>query len=110
MFFWIVCLAALTLQAQTRPELNDGESHGDPPYLLEDGWTPLLNGKDLSGWHGDGAAANQWFTTVAIQWERLLGPTRLVDRPTPGRPSLAPAGGSRTRPGQRPVWRARVPG
>ena len=84
MFFWIVCLAALSLQAQTRPELNDGEEHGDPPYLLEDGWTPLLNAKDLSGWHGDGGGANQWFTTVAIQWERLLGPTRLSARPMPG--------------------------
>ena len=31
--------------------LNDGEHHGDPPYLLEDGWRPLLNGRDLSGWH-----------------------------------------------------------
>jgi hypothetical protein len=56
MFFLIVCLAALSLQAQPRPELNDGEAHGDAPYLLEDGW------------HGDGAGVNQWFTTVAIQW------------------------------------------
>jgi hypothetical protein len=84
MFFLIVCLAALSLQAQPRPQLNDGDAHGDAPYLLEDGWSPLLNGKDLSGWHGDGAAANQWFTTVAIQWERLLGPTRLSARPSPG--------------------------
>jgi len=84
MFFLIVCLAALSLQAQPRPELNDGEAHGDAPYLLEDGWSPLLNGKDLSGWHGDGAGVNQWFTTVAIQWERLLGPTRLGARPSPG--------------------------
>src|SRR5215510_16277747 len=86
MFFLIVCLAALSLslQAQSRPELNDGEAHGDPPYLLEDGWKPLLNGKDLSGWHGDGEAANQWFTTSAILWDRLLGPTRLSARPSPG--------------------------
>jgi hypothetical protein len=27
---------------------------------------------------------NQWFTTRAIQWDRLLGPTRLVGRPAPG--------------------------
>ena len=30
--------------------VQDGEPHGDPPYLLERGWQPLLNGKDLSGW------------------------------------------------------------
>ena len=84
MFFLIVCLAALSLHAQPRPQLNDGDAHGDAPYLLEDGWAPLLNGKDLSGWHGDGGGANQWFTTVAIQWERLLGPTRLAARPSPG--------------------------
>ena len=63
-----------SLQAQTRPELNDGDAHGDPPYLLEDGWTPLLNGKDLAGWHGDSATPNDWFTTKAIFWDRLLAP------------------------------------
>ena len=85
MFFPIVCLlATLSLQAQPRPELNDGDAHGDPPYLLEEGWTPLLNGKDLAGWHGDGAKANDWFSTAAILWDRLLGPTRLSARPAPG--------------------------
>src|SRR5260370_19375237 len=88
MFFPIVCLGAalslLSLQAQPRPELNDGDAHGVPSYLLEEGWTPLLNGKDLAGWHGDGAKANDWFTTTAILWDRLLGPTRLSARPAPG--------------------------
>jgi hypothetical protein len=85
MFFLNVCLvAALSLQAPLRPELNDGEAHGDPPYLLEDGWTALLNGKDLSGWHGASAGANQWFTTTAIFWDRLLGPTRLAAKPAAG--------------------------
>ena len=23
--------------------IQDGEAHGDPPYLVEDGWEPLLN-------------------------------------------------------------------
>jgi hypothetical protein len=62
---------------QRRPALNDGEAHGDPPFLLEEGWTPLLSGTDLSGWHGQGSGENQWFTTKGILWERLLGPTRL---------------------------------
>jgi hypothetical protein len=68
--------------AQRRPVLNDGEAHGDAPYLLEDGWKPLLNGKDLSGWHGMDARENRWLTTTGIMWDRLLGPTRL--RPIPG--------------------------
>ena len=74
------------LFGQRRPVLNDGEMHGDAPYLLEDGWTPLLNGKDLSGWHTLDPNNNQWFTTTGILWDRLLGPTRLsaVPGPTPG--------------------------
>ncbi|MFN7920678.1 MAG: DUF1080 domain-containing protein [Bryobacteraceae bacterium] len=60
-------------------EFNDGEAHGDPPYILEDGWRPLLNGKDLSGWHGqEPGKPSEWFTTKSVRWERLLGPTRLV--------------------------------
>jgi len=70
-------LLILPLGAQQKRQLNDGEMHGDPPFLLEDGWTPLLNGKDLSGWHGQGADQNQWLTTTGVLWERLLGPTRL---------------------------------
>jgi hypothetical protein len=73
----ILALPVVLLAAQRRPTLNDGEMHGDPPFLLEDGWTPLLNGKDLSGWHGLGSGENQWLTTAGVLWERLLGPTRL---------------------------------
>lgn len=73
-------------QQQQGPGLNDGELHGDPPFLLESGWTPLLTGKDLAGWHGQAPGENGWFTTTGILWERLLGPTRLgaVPGPTPG--------------------------
>ena len=58
-----------TAAGQQRPVLNDGEMHGDPPFLLEEGWTPLLNGKDISGWHGLGPGQNQWFATTGILWE-----------------------------------------
>lgn len=84
---FVLSLILLTaVPAQQRPVLNDGEMHGDPPFMLEDGWTPLLNGKDLAGWHGLGSAENRWFTTTAILWDRLLGPTRLsaVPGPMPG--------------------------
>ena len=76
----------MSLCAQQRPILNDGEMHGDAPFLLEDGWEALLNGKDLSGWHGLGSGENRWLTTTGVLWDRLLGPTRLspVPGPTPG--------------------------
>jgi hypothetical protein len=79
-------VAVLPLPAQKRPELNDGEMHGDAPFLLEDGWKPLLSGKDLSGWKGQSTAANEWITTTGILWDRLLGPTRLraIPGPIPG--------------------------
>ena len=34
----LLCVLAAGLTAQTRPELNDGEFHGDAPYLLEELW------------------------------------------------------------------------
>ncbi len=70
--------------AQARPELNDGYAHGDSPYLIEDGWTVLLNGKDISGWHGERPGVkNEWFTTRGVRWEPFLGPTRLAGVPEP---------------------------
>ena len=68
---------------QKLPELNDGDTHGDAPYLLEDGWTPLLNGKDLAGWHAQDGKPLVWYTTRGVLWERLLGPTRLSGFPAP---------------------------
>lgn len=81
----LLCLAvALAAFAQQPGGLNDGDAHGDAPFLIEDGWRPLLDGKDLSGWHGLGSGRNEWFATRGIVWERLLGPTRLSGVPEPG--------------------------
>lgn len=85
-----VLLAALAsagglLQSQPLPQLNDGEAHGDAPYLIEDGWRPLLNGRDLGGWVGqDAAKPSDWLTVRGVVWERLLGPTRLRGIKAPG--------------------------
>lgn len=80
--FLLAALAAVCLFAQSRPQLNDGEFHGDPPFLLEDGWKPLLNGRDLTGWKAQ-EGAHEWFTTKGVRWERLLGPSKLFGIPEP---------------------------
>jgi hypothetical protein len=82
----LVLLFAATLMQQPPgiSPIQDGYPHGDPPYLLEQGWQALLNGKDLSGWKAcDAAAKNEWFTTAAVRFERYLGPTQLNGRPAP---------------------------
>jgi Domain of Unknown Function (DUF1080). len=80
--------------AQKRPELNDGEAHGDPPFLIEEGWQPLLNGKDLQGWRAqDSSKPNEWFTTAYVMWDRLLAPGRLSGMKAPsGRILNGPTG------------------
>ena len=81
----ILCLAAaLSVFAQQRQQYNDGDAHGDAPYLIEEGWTQLLNGHDVSGWHGLGSGKSEWLGTSGIIWDRLLGPTRLSAVPGSG--------------------------
>ena len=70
--------------AQSLPGLYHDEKYGDPPFLTESGWRPLLNGRDLTGWHGDGAAANEWFTTPGVTWRRVFSPTHLTAKPGAG--------------------------
>ncbi len=77
-------LLAAAAAAPQKVELNDGEAHGDPPFLLEDGWEPLFNGRDLAGWQADGGKESSWYTTSGVRWERLLGPTLLRGVPDPG--------------------------
>jgi hypothetical protein len=83
----VLVLLALGVFLQQSPRysvIQDGEAHGDPPYLLEEGWEPLLNGKDLSGWKAcESGATNEWYTTRHVIFERILGPTRLGGRPAP---------------------------
>ncbi|MCP5116906.1 MAG: DUF1080 domain-containing protein, partial [bacterium] len=60
------------------------ERHGDPPFLLEDGWRALLNGKDPTGWHAQDGKPHDWYTASGVRWERLLGPTKLFGIKQPG--------------------------
>ncbi|MEZ5353497.1 MAG: DUF1080 domain-containing protein [Bryobacteraceae bacterium] len=87
----LLSLPLFALRAQD--QLNDGDAHGDAPYLLEDGWKPLLNGSDLTGWQPQENKPSEWFTTPGVRWERLLGPTRLSGRRAPAGTILnGPAG------------------
>jgi 3-keto-disaccharide hydrolase len=83
----LITLLALGVLLQQPPRLSvvqDGDSHGDPPYVLEDGWEPLLNGADLAGWKScEAGAKNEWYTTRFVRYERHLGPTQLNGRAAP---------------------------
>jgi len=88
-----VCLAAivLSLRGRDNPKAPGTDDRlYDAPYALEPGWTPLLNGTDLSGWHsvlgwhGERDRLNEWFTTRAVKWSRLGAPTVLSAEKEPG--------------------------
>ena len=80
-------LAAAALQVRPETpalEVNDGNPHGDPPFLLEKGWTPLLNSQDLSGWAFEKPEKGIWTTSAAIYWDGQRAPKELVALPGPG--------------------------
>ena len=79
----LLCATILTAIALNADGLNDGEHHGDAPFLIEEGWRPLLNGRDITGWSGQDAKPSDWLTARGVIWERLLGPTRLRGIPAP---------------------------
>jgi len=60
--------------------VNDGNPHGDPPYLLEDGWKPLLNGKNLDGWEYRSPGRGGWGTTSGVFWGGSDNPRQLKAR------------------------------
>ena len=82
---FLCVLSAGLVQSQGRYKWNDGDDHGDPPYLIEQGWTALFNGpSSLSGWQGQDGKPLAWISTTGVVWERLLGPTRLSALPAQG--------------------------
>ena len=66
------------------PPVNDGYAHGDPPYLLEDGWQPLLNGRNLDGWELQNPMRGTWGTTKGVFWGGPEDPTRITAKYGPG--------------------------
>ncbi len=74
----LLLAVALLAQAPTDSPIQDGDAHGDPPYLLEDGWEPLLDGTSLAGWRAcEATATNEWKTARAVRFEHVLSPTQL---------------------------------
>ena len=70
--------------AQSLPDLYHDEIAGDPPFLSEPGWKPLLNGKDLAGWHAENRGPHDWLTAKAVNWKRVFSPLRFTVTPGPG--------------------------
>jgi hypothetical protein len=66
------------------PQADEGMFHGDPPYLLEEGWKPLLNGVDLDGWQYRNPERGGWGTTAGVFWGGTENPSQLSGRPGPG--------------------------
>lgn len=78
-FLWALAPAGAQL-----PDIYTGERYGDPPFLWQSGWRPLLNGEDLSGWQGDGGKPHGWTTTRSVTWRRIFDPKRLSFTAGPG--------------------------
>jgi hypothetical protein len=78
----LLCAAASAF-AQL-PDAYTGETHGDPPFLYQPGWRPLLNGTNLDGWHIAGNKPHEWVTARAVTWKRIFDPRRLTFTPAPG--------------------------
>lgn len=50
----------------------------DPPFLTQQGWQPLLNGKDLTGWRAqDPSKPHEWMAVRGIRFDRWYGPKQL---------------------------------
>ena len=64
--------------------VNDGHHHGDPPFLLEEGWKPLLNGENLDGWALQNPERGGWGTTSAVFWGGPDNPALLKGEAVPG--------------------------
>jgi len=76
--------AGFAAVAQKLPDIYHDEVSGDPPFLSEPGWRPLLNGRDLGGWHALNAVAHEWTTARSVNFRRIFRPKELVFVPAPG--------------------------
>jgi hypothetical protein len=76
-------------------KVDDGNPHGDPPFLLEKGWSPLLNKRDLSDWAYEHPEKGGWTTSAGIYWDGERAPKELAALSQPGdRIANGPRGGN----------------
>lgn len=69
---FLLVVALLPAQSQNREvKSSKGIIHrGDPPFLLESGWIPLLNGKNMDGWeYVPNTGKGGWTATPAVSWD-----------------------------------------
>ena len=52
--------SAMVAFPQNLPDLYSDELHGDPPFLSEPGWRPLLSGSSFAGWQGQDGKAHEY--------------------------------------------------
>jgi Domain of Unknown Function (DUF1080) len=83
-FMAFALLFAVTVNGAQHIEVNDGQPHGDPPYLLEKDWTPLFTGSNLQGWTFEHPEKGIWTTSPAIYWDGKNSPKELLPFPGPG--------------------------
>ncbi len=82
------CFLALGTLAASRA-FAESDSLPEAPFRTGKGWTPLLNGRDLSGWRLDlgadkvASGITEWFTTKSVSWSEAAA-ERLVAAPAPG--------------------------
>jgi hypothetical protein len=59
----------------------EGITHrGDPPYLLESGWIPLLNGENMDGWeYVPNTGQGGWTATPGVIWDEIDESARLKE-------------------------------
>lgn len=84
LFALFACLSAPVWSSGEGMDV-DKSFRGDAPYLVSDGWIPLLNGRDLTGWHAQtGMGENTWLTTRAVLYDIAKDPKALGARPGAG--------------------------
>jgi len=82
----LLALGALTASAAAAADTG---SLPEAPFRSERGWSPLLNGRDLSGWRFDlgadkvASGTNEWFTASSVSWSPE-SPERLTATPAAG--------------------------
>jgi hypothetical protein len=60
------------------------QNGGDPPFLFDADWQPLLSGAGLTGWHPQSGKQNEWLATRGVLWDKQAAPVRLTPASRPG--------------------------